>query len=125
MLVLLCGTALWAQDDFNPTSPDEPGGPLVSKSKLTLVANPEDAAYSLWGEGSYEVGAEISVSAEALQSPVYPQPSSFRSGPQEQETCAPLAAAVDPPSLPESSPLSEYYIKGSPPGIQRQRNARA
>ena len=49
MLVLLCGTALWAQDDFNPTSPDEPGGPLVSKSKLTLVANPEDAAYSLWG----------------------------------------------------------------------------
>ena len=35
MLVLLCGTALWAQDDFNPTSPDEPGGPLVSKSKLT------------------------------------------------------------------------------------------
>ena len=61
LLVLLCSSTAWAQDDpFNPTNPDEPG-PIVEKYKLTLVAEPADAASSLTGGGKYVAGTSVTL----------------------------------------------------------------
>lgn len=61
LLVLLCGTTAWAQDDpFNPADPGEPG-PIVEKYKLTLVAEPAEAASSLTGGGQYVAGTSVTL----------------------------------------------------------------
>lgn len=68
LLVLLGSINSWAQDDFNPTNPSEPGGPISPKTKLTLVANPTGASSSLSGGGSYTKGTQVSVSTKAASS---------------------------------------------------------
>ena len=65
LLVLLCGTTAWAQDDpFDPASPAEPGQ-IVEKYKLTLVADPADAASSLTGGGKYVSGTSVTLKTTA------------------------------------------------------------
>ena len=61
LLVLLCSTAAWAQDeDFNPVSPAEPG---QAPDKLVLVAEPADGASSLAGGGKYLPGTSVQLGA--------------------------------------------------------------
>ena len=53
-------TAL-AQDDFNPSSPSEPGPPTIY-SRVVLLRNISDAG-SVSGEGTFAVGSSVKVSA--------------------------------------------------------------
>lgn len=53
-------TAL-AQDDFNPSSPSEPGPPTIY-SRVVLLRNISDAG-SVSGEGKFAVGSSVKVSA--------------------------------------------------------------
>lgn len=50
-----------AQEEFNPSSPPEPGQPPV---KVTLLADPEDGG-GFNGAGKYEPGKNVSVTANA------------------------------------------------------------
>lgn len=62
LLVLLSGSIdSWAQDDFNPTSPSEPGPPTVY-SRIVLLRNIDDAG-SVSGAGKYVVGNSVTVYA--------------------------------------------------------------
>ena len=62
LLVLLLGSiSLWAQDDFNPSSPSEPGPPTIY-SRIVLLRNISDAG-SVSGEGRYVVGSTVKVYA--------------------------------------------------------------
>lgn len=63
LLLLLCGIMARAQDDFNPTSPSEPGQIPVT-SKLTLVASPEEGG-SVSGGGKYTSGTSVTARATA------------------------------------------------------------
>lgn len=61
LILLLCGSiGIWAQDDFNPTSPEEPGPSGVPK--LTLVADPVDGG-TVTGAGWYSAGAKVTLRA--------------------------------------------------------------
>ena len=63
--MLLCGTAVWAQDDdFNPASPAEPGQ-IQESFRLTLKGDPADAASSLTGGGRYLPGTSVTLRASA------------------------------------------------------------
>ena len=61
LILLLCGSiGIWAQDDFNPISPEEPGPSGVPK--LTLVADPVDGG-TVSGAGWYSAGAKVTLRA--------------------------------------------------------------
>lgn len=57
LAMLLCCLVAWGQDDFNPTSPTEPG---VPPRKLTLKANPSDGG-TVYGSGRYVPGTTVGV----------------------------------------------------------------
>lgn len=62
LLVLLLGSiSNWAQDDFNPASPSEPGPPAVY-SRIVLLRNISDAG-SVSGAGKYVVGNSVNIYA--------------------------------------------------------------
>ncbi len=61
MLLLNGSIGLWAQDDFNPVSPAEPGPPGVVPM-LTLVANPVDGG-TVTGAGWYNAGSKVTLRA--------------------------------------------------------------
>lgn len=60
LLMLFSSLTTWAQEDFNPASPAEPGQ-LFQYYKLTLVANPVEAASSLTGGGKYKAGTSVTL----------------------------------------------------------------
>lgn len=57
LAMLLCCLVAWGQDDFNPTSPTEPG---VPPRKLTLKANPADGG-TVYGSGRYVPGTTVGI----------------------------------------------------------------
>lgn len=59
MLLLVGSTSLWAQDDFNPADPPEPGQPPM---KLEVTVTPSEAG-SVSGTGRYVAGTHVSLSA--------------------------------------------------------------
>lgn len=60
MLVLLLGSInMWAQDDFNPADPPEPGQPPM---KLDITVNPAEAG-SVSGSGRYAEGTAVNLYA--------------------------------------------------------------
>ena len=59
LTLLLCATAVWAQDDFNPADPPEPGR---IPYKLALSADPADGG-SVYGGGNYVVGTTVNIAA--------------------------------------------------------------
>lgn len=60
LLMLLLGSiSLWGQDDFNPSSPPEPGQPPM---KLEVTVTPSGAG-SVSGTGRYAAGTQVSLSA--------------------------------------------------------------
>ncbi len=62
VVLLLCGTPLYGQDDdYNPTNPGEPGAPPPPKTQLTVVANPVEGG-NVNGGGKYAEGAQVSLS---------------------------------------------------------------
>ena len=62
LLMLLAGSVgSWAQDDFNPASPSEPGPPTIY-SRIVLLRNIDDAG-SVSGGGRYAVGSTVTVYA--------------------------------------------------------------
>ena len=63
MLMLLLGgsISLWAQDDFNPVSPAEPGPP-GNVPMLMLVADPADGG-TVTGAGWYNEGSKVTLRA--------------------------------------------------------------
>lgn len=61
ILMLLCGITVSAQEDFNPTSPSEPG---QMATKLTIVADPADGG-TVSNGGKYTPGTQVSLSASA------------------------------------------------------------
>ena len=62
LMALLCGATAWAQDDFDPEDPTEPGQ-INPAYRLTLVAYPEEAASSLSGGGKYVPGTSVGLGA--------------------------------------------------------------
>lgn len=60
-MLLLCSMSTWGQDDFNPSSPPEPGQPPM---KLEVTVTPSDAG-SVSGTGRYVEGAQVSLHAYA------------------------------------------------------------
>ena len=56
---MLCSALAWAQDDFNPTSPAEPGAPPC---KLILSVEPAEGG-SVSGAGKYVSGTNVSLRA--------------------------------------------------------------
>lgn len=58
VLLSVCPT-LWAQSDFNPVNPSEPGQPPV---RLVLLSSPADGG-STNGSGKYVPGTEVSIRA--------------------------------------------------------------
>ena len=62
LLMLLLGSiSLWGQDDFNPSSPPEPGQPPM---KLEVTVSPSEAgSVSMSGTGRYVTGASVSLHA--------------------------------------------------------------
>ncbi len=58
--VLLFNTIVWAQDNFNPTNPAEPG----AVSKLTVEADPADGG-TVTESGLFVVGSSVTVIANA------------------------------------------------------------
>lgn len=62
LLMLLLGSiGMWAQSDFNPGNPAEPGEPPM---KLTLVASPSEGG-SVYGGGKYAPGTSVSLRASS------------------------------------------------------------
>lgn len=61
VLTLLCGVSALGQDEFNPTSPSEPGAP---PTRLVLLANPTDGG-SVSGAGRYVPEKSVNVYAYA------------------------------------------------------------
>lgn len=59
LVLMLCSVALWAQDDFNPASPAEPGAP---PRKLTLSVEPAEGG-TVSGSGKYVPGATMTLRA--------------------------------------------------------------
>lgn len=59
--MLFCGIVCWAQDDFNPANPAEPG---QLTWKLVLKASPTDGG-SVSGGGNYVSGTSVTVRAYA------------------------------------------------------------
>ena len=59
LLLLSCSMGNWAQSDFNPNSPSEPGEPPTT---LTLVASPSEGG-SVYGGGNYVPGSTVSLRA--------------------------------------------------------------
>lgn len=65
LLMLLCGITAWAQnDDYNPTSPPDPGQ-ILEYFRLTLTADPAEAASSLTGGGKYTEGTSVTLKTTA------------------------------------------------------------
>lgn len=64
LMLLLCGSiGTWAQDDdFDPDSPTEPGGPITPKVALTLKASPADGG-TVSGGGSFLPGSTVALHA--------------------------------------------------------------
>ena len=65
MLLFSGSIGLWAQDDFNPVSPAEPGPPGSESGQvpmLTLVADPSDGG-TVTGAGWYDVGSQVTLKA--------------------------------------------------------------
>lgn len=66
LMLLLCGSiGTWAQDtgdEFDPTNPTEPGGPITPKVALTLAANPSDGG-TVSGGGSFVPGSTVMLHA--------------------------------------------------------------
>ena len=61
-VLILCGwVSSYGQDDFNPSTPPEPGAPIV-KHQLTLLAEPANGG-SVSGGGRYDTGKSINVRA--------------------------------------------------------------
>ena len=61
-VLILCGwVSAYGQDDFNPSTPPEPGAPIV-KHQLTLLAEPANGG-SVSGGGRYDTGKSINVRA--------------------------------------------------------------
>jgi len=60
-MLLFGSISLWAQDDFNPVSPSEPGSPTIY-SRIVLQRNIGEAG-SVSGEGRYVVGNTVRVYA--------------------------------------------------------------
>ena len=63
LLMLLCSITTWAQE-FNPVSPAEPDQ-IPRYYKLTLVADPTEAASSLKGGGKYQAGTSVTLKTTA------------------------------------------------------------
>lgn len=61
LLTLISVGSSWAQDDFNPASPSEPGPPTIY-SRIVLLRNIDDAG-SVSGAGRYVVGNTVTVYA--------------------------------------------------------------
>lgn len=61
VMCLIGYIAALAQDDFNPSSPAEPGAPTIY-SRIVLLRNISDAG-SVSGEGKFAVGSSVKVSA--------------------------------------------------------------
>lgn len=59
LVLMLCSVMAWAQDDFNPSSPAEPGEP---PRKLTLSAEPAEGG-SVSGAGKYVPGTTVTLRA--------------------------------------------------------------
>lgn len=64
LVALLCGITVWADDDFDPTSPSEPGQ-IQETFKLTLVADPAEAASTPTGGGRYLPGTSVTLKTTA------------------------------------------------------------
>lgn len=63
-VLILCGWAsAYGQSDFNPSTPPEPGAPIV-KHQLTLLAEPASGG-TVSGGGRYDTGKSINVRASA------------------------------------------------------------
>lgn len=58
-MLLLCSMNSWGQDDFNPTSPPEPGQPPM---KLEVTVTPSEAG-SVSGTGRYAEGTYVNLRA--------------------------------------------------------------
>lgn len=61
LLLMLISIGSWAQGDFDPASPSEPGPPTIY-SRIVLLKNIGDAG-SVSGEGRYVVGSTVTVYA--------------------------------------------------------------
>ena len=61
LTLLLCSVAAWAQSDFNPSDPPEPGR---IPYKLALTADPADGG-SVYGGGNYVTGTTVNIAASA------------------------------------------------------------
>ena len=59
LMLLLCSISTWGQDDFNPSSPPEPGQPPM---KLEIAVTPSDAG-SVSGAGRYIEGTQVGLQA--------------------------------------------------------------
>lgn len=59
LMLLLGSVSLWGQDDFNPSSPPEPGQPPM---KLEVTVAPSGAG-SVSGTGRYAAGTQVSLHA--------------------------------------------------------------
>lgn len=59
LMLLLCSISTWGQDDFNPSSPPEPGQPPM---KLEIAVTPSDAG-SVSGAGRYIEGTKVGLQA--------------------------------------------------------------
>lgn len=59
LVLMLCSALAWAQDDFNPTNPAEPGAPPC---KLILNVEPAEGG-SVSGAGKYVSGTNVSLRA--------------------------------------------------------------
>jgi len=65
LLMLFCSMTTWADDDdFHPTSPAEPGQ-IPQYYKLTLEADPAEAASSISGGGKYQAGTSVTLKTTA------------------------------------------------------------
>lgn len=63
LLMLLCSTAAWTQEEkFNPDNPLEPGE-IPQYFRLTLIAEPAEAAASLNGSGKYTANTTVTLGA--------------------------------------------------------------
>lgn len=59
LMLFLCSMSLWGQDEFNPSSPPEPGQPPM---KLEVTVTPNGAG-SVSGSGLYAEGRHVSLKA--------------------------------------------------------------
>lgn len=59
LMLLTCSISFWGQEEFNPSSPPEPGQPPM---KLEVTVSPSDAG-SVSGTGRYAVGTQVGLHA--------------------------------------------------------------